>query len=366
VTRIAILCNESAGQINAIRDHTFRLAEAVRSKDVTADVFLRRRDGSWSQSGREQDRPVARVNHSFVDATAYDAVVLQYNPFMYGRWGFAPWLAVELRKSRRRQGRGQIALMVHEPYVPMTNCKWALMGAWQRAQLEVARVSADVVFASIESWTRMLRARRPFRPTIHLPVGSNLPDRRDERTATRASLHVSHDEVVLACFGGGEGSRLVGHVVAAANRLVGMTERVLLLNLGAGASPLPGLSRQVRVYAPGRVAEADLASSLAAADLFLAAFVDGVSTRRGSLMAALQHELPVVGTQGPLTDAVLGRARDALALVPVGPPDRFASCAAVLAKKPEERLAMGIAGRALYQSSFDWPVLADRLLYSLT
>jgi hypothetical protein len=27
---------------------------------------------------------------------------------------------------------------------------------------------------------------------------------------------------------------------------------------------------------------------------------------------------------------------------------------------------MGIAGRALYQSSFDWPVLADRLLYSLT
>jgi glycosyltransferase involved in cell wall biosynthesis len=365
VKRIAILCNESAGQINAIRDHTFRLADAVRSKGVTADVFLRRGDGSWSQSGPEQDRPIARVNQSFVDATAYDAVVLQYNPFMWGKWGFAPWLAMELRKSRRKRRRGQIALMVHEPYVPLLNWKWVLMGAWQRAQLEAARISADVVFASIEAWTRMLRARRPFRPAIHLPVGSNLPDRRDQRTASRARLRVSHDEVVLACFGGGGGSRLVGHVVAAANRLVGMTERVVLLNLGAGASPPPGLSRQVRLYSPGRVPEADLASCLAAADLFLAAFVDGVSTRRGSLMAALQHGLPVVGTEGRLTDGILGRARDALSLVPVGRPDRFASCAAVLANKPEEREAMGIAGRGLYQSAFDWPILADRLLHSL-
>jgi glycosyltransferase involved in cell wall biosynthesis len=157
---------------------------------------------------------------------------------------------------------------------------------------------------------------------------------------------------------------LVGHAVRAANALVEKAGTVLL-QLGAGAPEPEGLSEHVRLYRPGRLADEELASWLSAADVFLAPFVDGVSTRRGSMMAALQHAVPVVGTTGRLTDSVLAQASDALTLVSVDRPDLFADAAVQLAHSGDDAARRGRAGRSLYESTFDWPVVAGRLLQAL-
>jgi glycosyltransferase involved in cell wall biosynthesis len=78
-------------------------------------------------------------------------------------------------------------------------------------------------------------------------------------------------------------------------------------------------------------------------------------------MSALQHAVPVLGTDGHLTDRVL-RESNGLRLVPVAQRDRFAEEAARLAGAADERRALGDAGRGLYARRFDWPVLVDRLL----
>jgi glycosyltransferase involved in cell wall biosynthesis len=356
--RLAIVCNESAGRINAIRDYSFQLAGAIHERGVVADVCLRQAGGRWSLVDGESGASLP----TSLRAGSYEALVLQYNPFMYGKWGFAPWLPLQLLRLKGTRRRMQIALMVHEPYVPMTNWKWVLMGAWQRVQLEAVRVSADIVFASIEAWTRMLGNRRPFRPALHLPVGSNLPDRRDARTSMRERLKIADEETVLASLSTGSAGRLMEHAVQAANALAADAGSVVLLQLGAGAPDAEGLADSVRVFQPGRLAQEELASWLSAADLFLATFVDGVSTRRGSMMAALQHALPVVGTSGRLTDGVLAQATDALTLVPVDRPDLFADAVVKLAQSPDDAERSGRAGRALYESAFDWPVIASRLL----
>jgi glycosyltransferase involved in cell wall biosynthesis len=131
----------------------------------------------------------------------------------------------------------------------------------------------------------------------------------------------------------------------------------LLILLGAGARPVP--LDGVHTQRPGELPPAELASLVAAADLFLAPLVDGVSTRRTSVMTALQHEVAVVGTDGPLTDSVL--RGDALELTPVGDVDAFASAAERLAVDPERRAQLAAAGRSLYERDFDWPVLAREL-----
>jgi glycosyltransferase involved in cell wall biosynthesis len=367
VQKLAILCNESAGRIDAIRDHSFRLAQAIRQHGVAADVCQRSGDGAWyvADGDSAADRPRSRdLCIGFAD---YDALVLQYNPFMYGKWGFAPWLPLRLLNVRRARPRTRIALMVHEPYVPMVSWQWALMGAWQRAQLEAVRLNSDVVFASIEAWARMLANRRPYRSALHLPVGSNLPDRRDARGEMRRRLKVADDDVVLASLSTSPAGRLLGYVVGAANALATKEKpgSVALLHLGAGAPKAEGLIESVRVYQPGRLSDEQLASWLSAADLFLAPFVDGVSTRRGSMMAALQHALPVIGTAGRLTDSVLAGSTDALRLLPVGQGDLFSEAVAELAHSREHANKLGLAGRALYESRFDWPVVADRLLRAL-
>ena len=60
----------------------------------------------------------------------------------------------------------------------------------------------------------------------------------------------------------------------------------------------------------------EVSRRLSAADLNLSAFIDGVSTRRGSLMAALQHGVASVGTRGYLTDQMLLNEDGSMARLP--------------------------------------------------
>jgi glycosyltransferase involved in cell wall biosynthesis len=246
----------------------------------------------------------------------------------------------------------------------MVDWRWTLMSLWQRSQLLALHALADVVFASIDSWAAMLRRLRPRRPVYHLPVGSNVPDLRAKRAEARARLGATDGTVVITAFGTAHPARRLDYIVAAANAVARGVPTVLQ-NLGASAPDLHGIQSAVRLSQPGYQSPAALAECLAATDMFLAPFVDGVSTRRTTVMAALQHGLPIVGTEGALTDRVLRSSGRALRLVPVARRDLFVDAALRLASQRNERNAIGRAARELYLEHFDWPVIAERLQLSL-
>jgi glycosyltransferase involved in cell wall biosynthesis len=256
--------------------------------------------------------------------------------------------------------------MVHEPYVPMVNWRWALMGIWQRCQLMTALWGTNLAFASIQAWAASV-AQLPFAPqTFHLPVGSNLPDARTVREAERARLQAHDDSLVVAVFSTGVPGRMVSCVISAVNAIAQTRRDVLLLNLGAGAhSVRQGLSSQVQVVEPGTLSPDRLAANLAAADLFLAPFVDGVSSRRTTVMAALQHGIAVLGTKGFLTDELFLRG-ECLELVAVDDEEGFVAAAVRLALSQDRRRSLGEAGRNFYERTFDWPIVARRLVTYLT
>jgi glycosyltransferase involved in cell wall biosynthesis len=359
--RLALVTQAGIDEINAITEYTSRLTDALRRDGVRADLHLRKNGHRFFLAANEAEP--GRYLRRQVEG--YDAMVLQYNPFMYGRWGFTPWLPLALLTLRRAARRPVIALMVHEPCVDIVDWRSLLMGLWQRVQLATLVRSSDIVFVSVEAWTPYLRGRRRSTPVIHIPVSSNLPDRRRSRSAERASLGVDPGELVLAAFGTGHPARLTGYIVAAANRLVRSGQQVTLLNLGHGARGLHGLDATVRLHHPGRLPAEVVAARLASADIFLAPYVDGVSSRRTAVMAALQHALPVVGTDGASTDQLFRRAADALRLQPVGSVESFADSVFGLARDPDLRAAMGRSARRLYEECFDWPVLSAKLFRNL-
>ena len=170
--------------------------------------------------------------------------------------------------------------------------------------------------------------------------------------------------VVLATFGQNHHSRLAQYVVCAANSVATSGRPVTLMNLGDGLQGLTGLDERVSLLSPGSLPAEALARLLSTTDVYLAPFVDGVSTRRTTLMSALQHGLAVVGTEGPLTDKILSYS-DALRLVPVGRPEIFGETVRQLATTPEDRRRLGHRARSLYESCFDWPILARRLALAL-
>jgi glycosyltransferase involved in cell wall biosynthesis len=360
VQGVTVVHGDRGLAVDGIRDHGGRLVTELARRRLSARELrlpvCRRRGGS-----RQMWRALRRSRPG-------TAIVVQYSPFCYGRWGFAPWLPAMLiaTRSRRRSRRPLLAVMIHEPYVPMSGWRWALMGSWQRLQLGAVRLGADAVFTSIEPWVNELAGQPPRGPVVHLPVGSNFPDGRAQREQQRRRLGIEPNAIVLSCLGTDHPGWLPDYVAAAADAVAAAgSAPPVLLNLGAQAPALGGLDPRVEVRRPGYLTAPELAASLAASDLFLLPLVDGVSTRRGALMAALQHGLPVVGTAGPLTDSILRRAAPALRLTTVGDRGAFAAAAAALAHDPAARAEAGAAARALYESEFDWPVIADRLLAEL-
>ena len=135
---------------------------------------------------------------------------------------------------------------------------------------------------------------------------------------------------------------------------------VAFLQLGAGASTIPGISSAICVVRPGELDARRLASFVAASDIFLTPFLDGVSTRRGSFMAGLQQGVALVGTSGALTDPML-RASD-LELVEVGDAESFADRVALLAADRGRRELAAGRGRRLFEAEFTWDAIADRFL----
>lgn len=355
--RVTLLCGAGDGEINAILDHALRLSEALRDMGALVDVHV-----CAARAGRKLHPSKHLGVEIRLDPRASDLVLLEYNPFLYGRWGFAPGVVARLWRLRLRRRRPRLALFIHEPYVPMVTWRWTLMGVWQRIQLLALRAASDVVFVSVQVWAERFRASWPTRPTVHVPVGSNLPDMREERETERRRLGVDEDTLVVAKLGTAHPGQSLEPVASALEALARSGRRVVLLALGSGARVPERVPHLVEVHAPGLLAASDLARSLAAADLFFAPFIDGVSTRRTSLMAALQHGLPVIGTEGVLTDDVFRRSRQALRLVPVGEPDLFADVAVDLADRPEERINLGCAARSLYDDEFNWTITAHRVL----
>jgi glycosyltransferase involved in cell wall biosynthesis len=194
----------------------------------------------------------------------------------------------------------------------------------------------------------------------HLPVGSNIPHASMPRGAARRRLGLVDDCFVLGYFGSICGSRHLAPVREALGRLHRASGgRALLLYIGRHGADLERALDGLPMRDAGPLAADEVSRHFAAMDLYLAPFVEGVSTRRGSFMAALQHGLPVVATSGPQTDAVFlehdGRALD---LVPETDADAFAGAAERLFCDAGRRRGLARAGRTLYGSRFDWPVLA--------
>ena len=282
-------------------------------------------------------------------------VLLQYNPFVYGRAGFAPALLLDVDRLRRRS-RAPLALMVHEAWVDINEPKWRLIGLWQRAQLRALLRFADAVMTSTEALAQAIG-----RGAVHVPIAANIVPVATSHEAATARLGLN-GKLTVALFGRGNPSRALDHAEAAIDALAEAhgADRLAILNLGADA-PAVRVPPGVEVISPGRLPAAELSVRLWASNIVLLPFQDGVSTRRSTLMAAFAHGRPVLGLHGRNTDAVLARARDALALTPAGDRSAFSRAAVELTSDPQRMGSIGDAGRRLYETQFDWPHVARRV-----
>lgn len=358
-------------QLNGIGDYSALLAREL-SKNHRMSIWTAH-NTPFAPLPNVEIEPVFRVGEarSFraLEAVARrekpDWIVLQYACFAFGKRGFNLELPRVLRRIARR-GDARFALMMHEPFVRVTSFKNALMTTYQRWQLWSLGHSARAIFYSIEPWQLELQRYFKGRVNRHLPVFSNIPFHQIERETARRALGLDDADFALGVFGSAHQSRLTARICDAARAVENAGLRPVVLYIGPSGAATRAAIPEVRLLDQGALAADEISARFAAMDVYLAAFSDGVSTRRTSLMTALQHGVPVVGTSGYLTDDGWKRENGrALWLARVENGAEFGERVRELTSNKPQRSAMGRAGQQLYEREFAIEITARRIMETL-
>jgi len=358
--------------LDGIGDHTARLARSLADRASVrvltaqpdpapvADVQVER---SFSLPPRRGIRELPQA----LRTRTPDWLILQFNQFSYGHWGLNPFLPATLGRIRRTHPEVRIAVLFHEDFVPVTSWANAVMTTWQRAQFWTLGRIADRVLFTIDAWVRRYNSWFPNTPVDHLPVGSNIPrvDAGDDRI--REALEIDVSTLVVGVFGSLHDTRLISHIRTAGEHLDALSLPIRILYVGPDGPSFVQKMAPLPVLNAGCLPEEDVSRCFSAMDLHLAPFRDGVSTRRGSVMTALQHGIPTVSTDGPLTDPVL-REKDgeALLLAPTGEPETYGRRAQRLALNTDLRHRVGRNAQRLYERRFSFDTIARTLYHHLT
>jgi glycosyltransferase involved in cell wall biosynthesis len=261
---------------------------------------------------------------------------------------------------RRSIAGDAIELVVHEPFVTFSGgIRQCAVAAVQRAMTMIIMGAARRVWVTTRAWTPLLEPYLSGRGmTIQwLPVPSNLPpadavaaaEVRRRHAAGRAGL-VGH----FGSYGPLITSLLEDAIVLAA--AVQPTARFLLIGSGSEAfrSTLVTRDRGLadRINATGSLNTAGLAAHIAACDVMLQPYPDGVTSRRTTAMAGLFARVAVVTTQGKLTEDFWQDAMP-VKLAPVGDAPSMVQHVLDLLADPVERRRQADAGRAFYDRWFD-------------
>ena len=311
------------------------------------------------------DRQSFQRLEQFARDSNADWMVLQFNPFGYGRRGYNPVLPKVMQRLAA-MGKPRLAMMAHETYTPFVNLKLSVMALYQRPQFRKLLRASEVTFFSMEKSVGIHRGWAPGRTMIHLPVGSNIPPVLIERAAARERLGIAPDEVVLGVFGTAHASRLLDLVAHSVRHVQEKGVKVRLLYVGPDGGAFAGQFRGVGCITDGPHPADEVSRRLVAMDVFLATYADGISSRRGAFIAALQHGLPIAATVGQHTDPFLAdEGEKAYLLARPDQPKQLAENVARLATDRTLAHSLAAGATSLFDRVFSWPRIAQKLIQSL-
>ena len=401
---VCLLSGEFPPESGGVGDYTARLAEALASLGVPVGVLTSRRIGRptrWVHRRHDQAGQAGVPVHGWVpvwDARAWPLVMralnrlgprpvlhIQYQTAAFGLQGAVNLLPAWVRLA---SPRSRIVTTFHDFRAPYLFPKAGPLRAGANQLL--ARLSHAAIFSDPADLAdaQLGLTEGAIRGHV-IPIGSNLdcaPPPDLERADLRRLLGADEDTLLVGYFGFFNASKGLPTLLEAIGSLAASNRRVRLALVGAqaGVSDPSDLAaaRQVHdtigrlgledlVTATGHLPAEDVSAALLACDLIALPYRDGASPRRGTLMAALVHGLPIVSTRrvgseqwevGSGAPAPV-ELRDGEQLLLVPPDDGAALAGAIarLADDPDLRARLAANARAA-AARVTWPEIARQTI----
>ena len=370
-----IVTSEYPPDVGGVSDYTRQVAEGLARMGDEVHVWCPRAAEGPATPGLHVHPDLGHIGPA--DLKRFDErlnafpaprrLLVQWVPHGFGYHSMNVWFCVWL--ARRARAGDAIELMVHEPYLEFRRgpFRHLAMACVHRLMTMVLLRASRKVWMSIPAWEPLLRPYALGRdlPMQWLPVPGCVADASAAHAAAIRLKYSAHGRPLLGHFGsyGMEVTRLLD------TRLAPLMEDPLapsLLLLGSGGERYRDTlldrhpSWSTRVHAAGYLSADDLSAHIAACDLFVQPYPDGISSRRTSAMACLSQARPLVTTKGHLTEA-LWLEHEAVVLVDLADSTAFARVAVQLLHDRGARQRVARRGRLLYQSAF----AVDRVISAL-
>jgi glycosyltransferase involved in cell wall biosynthesis len=367
-----ILTPEFPPSCGGVGDYAAQVAGALASAGDEVTVFTPPQSGGPSSVAgvdvvvlADTYGPASRGEIDRRLADRGTTMIVQYVPTAFGLKGAnVPWCRWLLDRSQR--AGADVRVMFHEPYFdygwkPLHQGPLSIV---QRAMARLLLRAGETTYLSTDAWRSRLsryareRERRLF---VTLPIPSTIP-RAIDAGAIRRERHAITGRQDAA-----QGP-LIGHFGTYGTHVAPLLRPALIALLrenpdaralcaGAGsdafANDIVGSHPDLlgRVHGTGRTSAERAANILAACDLMLQPFPDGVTTRRTSVMAALHNGRPVLTTTGELTEAVW-QETGAVALTQAEDGTAFVDAARRLLEDAGGRSALAARGERAYADRF--------------
>jgi glycosyltransferase involved in cell wall biosynthesis len=302
----------------------------------------------------------------WAQAQKLDVVNIQYQAAAYNMAAFVHILPMRLDNVR-------VVTTFHDLLVPYLFPKAGPLR--YQAVLTLARSSDGVIVTNRGDYDRLTNEKSI--PSLrHIPIGSNIkpelaPDY--DRAAWRASLGFAAEDVVVGYFGFMNASKGIETLLQGARtaRSNGLKIKLLMIGGRTGTSDptnivyaqeidqlIDDLNLNDHLRWTGFVDGPQVSAHLAACDLVALPYRDGVSFRRGSLMAALAHGCTIITTHPEVDTPELVGDQHVRLIAPDSPTD-LAIAIEDLADNPDLCADMGSNARKLAEQ-FAWEKIAAR------
>jgi hypothetical protein len=286
-------------------------------------------------------------------------LLVQFVPHAFGYKAMNVWFCRWV--AGRRRARDRVEVMFHEAWFPPGGrLRHRLLHRVTRWMARTLYRAADRVYVAIPTWADRLRETGDRGPEPEwCPVPSNVPhvERPDLVTELRWRIAGADPSAELVGHFGSYPPAITAVLGTTIGRLFDGRPWLHVLLLGRGGDQFRGrLLRDRpawsdRIVAPGELPADELSLHLQACDVLMQPLPDGVSTRRGSVMAALANGVPVVTTFGPFSEPIW-RDGGGVALTDTAEPAATAAAVQRLLDNRRERDALGRRGRELYDRRF--------------
>ncbi len=367
--RLAVLSPTFPPDRCGIGDYSSRIVEEFLNLNHFVGVFTNQQSPLFIHP-RLSYYPLSQSWRNLKDFRP-DRLMIQYIPYLYSKkWGihfFLPLWVLCLRFFIRKP----ILLIVHELHYPIQfNPKGLLIGIPQFLQfIFIALLSSKISF-TFEAPYKIYSKLFFWKKVFLIPVGANI-----KRVAFDSLIpldeKISRDTTVLLHFGGSHPTNLFHYEFAALGAILQKFKNVNLFYAGLTQNKIDTLLEfyhfthlRERITALGFLSEQEVSAWITRSNLILAPFLDGISTRRTSAMAALEHEKPLLTTRSWSTNTEIPW-EDFCYITPIEPSRKFNEMAISILEHPKEAEQMGHKAKLYYDKNFSYPVITHKLLQAL-